>query len=109
MTKKLLALHETRICGNYEDGDSERHRLLAVDTTREALRDRWNAWQKEKCAEAALQHGDQHRYLPPPFRDGERLTYPGSTGGGYSSVQYIITIEPFEQFDDPKEQQAWAY
>lgn len=88
----MFALYESFSGSHYDDGGTDsRKTLLAIDYSVKALRDRWNA--KVKTEKSG-------REKSPLFKTGTELKYSGSTGGGYASVSYRVTIEEYKPWDD---------
>lgn len=96
-------LEEEHVYGHYSDeggGGGTHKRILAVDTSEQALMDRWNAHCQKEADKVKDKHPSYARNLPQPFEFGEtRVSYNGSTGGGYASSRYYVTIKPFQAFD----------
>lgn len=96
-------LEEEHSYSHYSDeggGGGSHKTILAVDDSEQKLIDRWNAHCKKKADEVKDKHVSYSRYLPKPFEAGKkRVSYNGSTGGGYASSTYYVTVKPFKAFD----------
>ena len=96
----LFGLYIHRYTSAYECGSSSSEWLSAVDISRKALRSRFNAKNDAERAELDKRkaHESYYRNIAPNFADHkDEIKYNGGTGGGYSSVQYTVTIRPLEE------------
>lgn len=93
----LFGLYEHSSRSYYEGGGDDWTNLVAIDTSREALRERWNNDIQRRLDEVKGQHESYKRYIPPKLMDHEDKTnWAGSTGGGCASVSYRLEIKPIE-------------
>lgn len=85
---KVYGLYQFRHATHYDDCGSDRSvSLVAVDTSPDFLRTRWNLHQLAKRKR-------QERAVPPDFGIGETgIKWRGSTGGGCASVSYEAEIK----------------
>lgn len=106
---QFFGLYKHRTCSTYDDGDgssthSSEH-LVGVDTTEEALRNRWNAARDAEREQLVAEnaHASYINRVEPNLPEGTAsISYSGSTSGGYASVRYTLCIKPIPQFDEVK-------
>src|SRR6056297_1338716 len=98
--QKFFGLYKKTTRHHYDDfGSDEYETLLAVAKKRRSLKDRWNAKQKEQCLEYGYEHESYFRYIDPPFTEGDKIRYSGSTGGGCAGVEHVVCIKEIPQWD----------
>ena len=98
--KPLLGLYKKTFSLHYDGGEySMYQQLLAIDSSAENLRDRWNRKQKQQCIEYGYDDPSYFKHINPVFKDGLELKYQGSTGGGFAGIEYEISIEEFQHWD----------
>ena len=96
----LYGLYIHRSSYGWGDGSYHSDWLEGADIDKDALRARYNAPIIKTLAELDKKksHESCYRGLSPLFEDGEeKLKYNGSTGGGYSRVDYVVEIKLLEQ------------
>ncbi len=101
-------LYKETTCYNYHDdggGSSRYTEILGTDDDRDKLRRRWNQARRQE-RDALKKKGAHISYITavaPNFASGKySLSYYGSNGGGYSSVEHNLKIKLIPQFDSKK-------
>lgn len=97
-------LEEEHHYSHHDGGGSGTYkRILAIGGSEKELIDRWNEYCKLRADEVKDKHPSYSWYLPKPIEAGKnKVSYNGSTGGGYASSSYHVHVKPFEAFDAKK-------
>lgn len=83
------------------EGDIDSYKtLLAVAPSSSELVERWDKKCEKELKAVSELHKSYADNVPPKFLKGQKsLEYLGNTGGGYSYVKIIVTIEQIKQWD----------
>lgn len=92
---EFYCIKQHKSVGYYEDGGSSYDTVLAVDSSKENLMERYNV--SVDAEHATCNYESNRRYISPKFQNvDDKLEWSGSTGGGCSYVEYSVRIIPFE-------------